>query len=639
MDSGKKKEKDNNEKKDEEKKEEKDENVITHEDFEKLESEETKIKTGLLDKLKSYVKPKKEEFDEEDKEESDEDLGGSSNSADIKRLQSQIDKLTKELESRKIDTEKIDAKLDSEKEIRSAVTEQVNELSEKMGELRSMILDREKSFNEIETRYTQMKLAVEAIDPKRIKNKFEKIELVMTEVGSSVEKNNEIIKKQGKDINIFEEQMSKIKSFDNIVNVFKEISKKAERVRETELYINQTSSKLESMFFEFEKNLVKIDDLESRLNSFDEVGKELMLTTSSIEEGQRNYLKKKDQENIQKEILKEVQTRLSKEKEGYDKTNNALNNRLDDFDKIKDKLADQMNKKAKEKHDEMEKYIQSKTSQLDTEIRKINSMLEIPSFQIFLKNIEDNKTLDEVMLDNKKEAKKYINKRMDELKEHETRMMNEIGTIKKEVSAEHQAKSNIDIKNKLEEFDKMIGIIDKTFKEKQKELNKHNESIIQQINEEIKGTLLENRDTIEKYIDGRIDDVEEQENMLVNNLNEIRDEIAKEKESIQNDILHELSSILLKGNKNDAELKNKLKEIKETRKKKENVNKSKIMPQKKLSKIDLDKKNKGMHLNEKIIPPDAAEHETPERLLDDNEKRINKYLESHGYDIEKYGIN
>ncbi|MCK5476733.1 MAG: hypothetical protein KAI55_02335, partial [Candidatus Aenigmarchaeota archaeon] len=487
---------------DKETNEERENNSISKKDIEELELKENGIKKGFLDKIKSYVGSDKE-AEKEIKEDSN-TKSKEENPTDAKRNASLIKNILKEIETDKIDTEKIDAKLDSEKEIRSALSEQINELSERLGELRAMILDREKSFNEIENKYAQMKVSVEMVDPALIKHRFEKLEILLTEMASRMEKNTVILEKHGKDLHEFEENINKIKSFDNIVDVFKEISKKAETIKNTEIYVNHRSSKLESMFFEFEKNLVKIDDLESRLNSFDEVGKELMLTTSGLEESQKNYLVKSDKQNIEKELLKEMQIRLSGENKRYEEERKKIKNILVEFDKMKGNFTKQINKKLKEQQDEIIKNSQDKINRLDTEMTKINSMLEIPSFQIFLKNMEDNKTYEELMENNKKETLKYVNEKIDMLMVEENKGKNELNKFKKSLMDRKASDENT--KNILVEFDKMkdnfTKQINKKLKEQQDEIIKNSQDKINQRDTEIrkiKKSLMEEKNKLNEY--------------------------------------------------------------------------------------------------------------------------------------------
>ena len=147
------------------------ENTIDTNEFEKLDKNYEK-KEGLLTHIFSKKNNKNNEKTQK--------------SQDVAETKTQ--KLEKQLNDFSFKLDKIDGRLEAEVGSREAINERLSTFAEEIGELRSMILDRERSFNEIQTGFERIEDATRSIHPEKITADFEKLERLITNNTIKVEK-------------------------------------------------------------------------------------------------------------------------------------------------------------------------------------------------------------------------------------------------------------------------------------------------------------------------------------------------------------------------------------------------------------------------------------------------------------------
>ncbi len=317
------------EKEEETKKEEpsdREENTINEEEADKLEKEGKKEKKGILEKI--GLKRKKKE--EKSKKAIPEELEAS-------QLSQLLDKQNDKIDSVVIDHEKLAGKVDALFSFRTDSEERISRLTEELGELRSIIMDRERSFGNIETEFEKIKESTKEIDPTRIARNLEKKEVKIAKNNALIERNQGLIKKLSKELAEFRKTMGRIKSFENLLTMGKELKETVSNINKTKRYTDRIASKTEHMFSEMNKRIISLGKERDKIEKTDELTTELVKTVDGIQPKIENIAKKDDLEklrdSIKKKEIKELRDSLKTQIRNLD-VPKGLKDRIDKLDKL-----------------------------------------------------------------------------------------------------------------------------------------------------------------------------------------------------------------------------------------------------------------------------------------------------------------
>ncbi len=196
-------------------------------------------------------------------------------------------------------TEKIEGKLASFEEARGRIDDRILRVSEQVGELRSMLLEREKSFGILESEFEMIKDVFEDVKPSEFLKELDKKETEIAKTNANVEKLETMVQRFSEEVMEFRDLLGKIKSFENLVDIAREVSEKVTGINETKQYTERLAAKSESIFAELNKQLATIEDYKSQIMQNTELTAETVrslddlavkLGTSATEESLKSSL-------------------------------------------------------------------------------------------------------------------------------------------------------------------------------------------------------------------------------------------------------------------------------------------------------------------------------------------------------------
>ncbi|MFH1978145.1 MAG: hypothetical protein ABIJ92_02370 [Candidatus Aenigmatarchaeota archaeon] len=348
------------------------ENVISQEEFKDLEKEEKKKKFGLFSKKDEDVEQKKE----------------SPRSGNLDELLFKVEKLEGKLES-----------LDSQ---RAAGDERLSRLAEEIGELRSALLERERTFNKIESGYSKMKDIIDEVKPEKVIKGLEQINEIILKDQAKLESLELKTNKITEDSKSLRDILAKIRSFENIISVFDEMQKKLNEIESDKKYMAREAGKVESMFSESNKTL-------------------------------KEFRKYKEQIELNKDMLNEIMKSVDLIEIKLDKTANK-----DDLTDIDDRLKNihiAYDDKVQDMKDLMQKLVKTMKEKGFKDIEK--GVVKINKDFASRKEIEDmTKRLDEIrknMQDTRSRIQKVETAKSDKRlpEEYEQLLKNELENISK----------------------------------------------------------------------------------------------------------------------------------------------------------------------------------------------------------------
>ncbi|MBN2042948.1 MAG: hypothetical protein JW754_04035 [Candidatus Aenigmarchaeota archaeon] len=284
------------------------ENLITKSEFEALESKEGKKKGHFSifgkksreDKLKEIIDRPDSRF---------------SGGGDIDALSMKI--------------EKIQAKMEMNDDLRKTTDERISSLSEEIGELRSALLEKEKTFNQMESSFKKIIDVTEEIKP-------EKIVKEIADKGNEIEKNQsrldaldvkyEDMRKNVKEIKAL---LEKVKDIKKIFLLSEQLDEKINKVEEERRNITRMTGKIEAMFSEIGEKLKEFEKSREKIEVNSEAVYDLMKSLDALEVRIEKF--------ADKEKLDQILDSVGDMK-------NAAENRIDDMKDIVDRLLENLKK-------------------------------------------------------------------------------------------------------------------------------------------------------------------------------------------------------------------------------------------------------------------------------------------------------
>ncbi len=233
--------------------------VITHEEFDNLEKTEQKKK--LLGFLKSLKKDK---------------TGEDSKS----QTQSELEKKLNEV---MLKTEKLEGKLEIFQSSKSESGERIANLAEEVGELRSMIFSKEDTFAKIEDEFEKIKESTAHMKPEKIHRDLEEHAAEVMKVQAELELHKSRISNTEKLIEKTEKILDKFKSYENLLDISKEIKKQVEKISDSEKYTSRMAAKTEKIFAELDDRLTEFRKYTKEIDDMNEMLKDTIKSIDSLE--------------------------------------------------------------------------------------------------------------------------------------------------------------------------------------------------------------------------------------------------------------------------------------------------------------------------------------------------------------------
>jgi len=198
--------------------------------------------------------------------------------------------------------ETLEGKLQSETERRNSTDERISRLSEEIGELRSMILERERTIGNIDAGFEKIKDQLGEVKPELIAKDLEKKEKTIFEAVARLDMTEETLTALKKELGVFREQVGKIRSFDNIIQMYDELNNKIQKIQEAEQYVNRMASKVEGIFSELDKRIPELVDVEEKTKTLQEITTDLMKSLDKDEVKLKEAVYKEDLQKLRAEL-------------------------------------------------------------------------------------------------------------------------------------------------------------------------------------------------------------------------------------------------------------------------------------------------------------------------------------------------
>ena len=174
-----------------------------------------------------------------------------SDAASIMKLSTEIDK--------------IKASVEAFAEVRKSFTERFTRTSEQIGELRSMILERDRTIQELELKAVKAADLVESIKPDKFMVEIQKQNVKIEALKANLEGNEAIVDRVMEELKEMRRKIQFFRGVEEIVKLSEEVKKELIGVKKIEGTINIQTDKVQTIYSEMRRKLQDLDNFNSKI--------------------------------------------------------------------------------------------------------------------------------------------------------------------------------------------------------------------------------------------------------------------------------------------------------------------------------------------------------------------------------------
>jgi chromosome segregation ATPase len=200
---------------------------------------------------------KKKKEDEEGAEE-----GAEEEKKEIKKSEPSGDASVGQLS---VKVEKLSASMEAFTEVRKSFTERFNHITEQIGELRAMILDRDKSIQDIELKAVKAHDLVETVQPEKMMTEIQKGSAKIEALKANLEGNEAIMSRVMDELKDVKKKVEFFRGIEEIVKLSEETKSELIEIKKIESRISLNTDKVDTIYGEMRKKFQRIDLVDGTL--------------------------------------------------------------------------------------------------------------------------------------------------------------------------------------------------------------------------------------------------------------------------------------------------------------------------------------------------------------------------------------
>src|SRR3989339_1811965 len=160
--------------------------------------------------------------------------------------------------------EKIKASLEAFTEVRKSTSERFNRISEQIGELRAMILDRDKTIQEVELKSIKAYDLVETVQPEKIMTEVQKQEVRIEALKANLEGNESIMNRIMEELRETRKKIEFFRGIEEVIKLSEEAKSELIEIKKVEGRINTQTDKVQTIYAEMRTRIQDLDAFKSQ---------------------------------------------------------------------------------------------------------------------------------------------------------------------------------------------------------------------------------------------------------------------------------------------------------------------------------------------------------------------------------------
>jgi chromosome segregation ATPase len=212
------------------------------------------------------------------------------------------DKASSDVIKLKTEIEKLKAGQEAFKEVRSSFSERFTRTSEQIGELRSMILERDRTIQEVELKAVKSSDLVASVQPEKLMTEVQKQEVRIEALKANLEGNESIMNRIMEELRETRKKIEFFRGVEEIIKLSEEVKAELIEIKKVEGRINTQTDKVQTIYAE----------MRTRIQDLDAFKTQTMDAKASIEQNAKDieFVKSKITNLAEKSELDKLVTKL-----------------------------------------------------------------------------------------------------------------------------------------------------------------------------------------------------------------------------------------------------------------------------------------------------------------------------------------
>ncbi len=160
---------------------------------------------------------------------------------------------------------RISAGVEAFGEVRKSFSESFSRLNEQIGELRSMILERDKSIQEIELKAVKAYDLVDSVHPEKISAMVQKEDAKIEALKANLEGNEAIMSRVMDELREIRKKINFFRGVEEIIKLSEEVKKELIEIKKVESMVNIKVDKADTIYSEMRTKFQDVDTFDSSL--------------------------------------------------------------------------------------------------------------------------------------------------------------------------------------------------------------------------------------------------------------------------------------------------------------------------------------------------------------------------------------
>ena len=163
----------------------------------------------------------------------------------------------------KTEIEKLKAGQEAFKEVRASSSERFTRISEQIGELRSMILERDRTIQEVELKAVKSSDLVSSVQPEKLMTEVQKQEVKIEALKANLEGNESIMNRIMEELRETRKKIEFFRGVEEIIKLSEEVKQELIEIKKAEGRINTQTDKVQTIYAEMRTRIQDLDAFKS----------------------------------------------------------------------------------------------------------------------------------------------------------------------------------------------------------------------------------------------------------------------------------------------------------------------------------------------------------------------------------------
>ncbi|MBS3088069.1 hypothetical protein J4226_05750 [Candidatus Pacearchaeota archaeon] len=164
----------------------------------------------------------------------------------------------------KTEIEKLKASSEAFKEVRASFSERFTRTSEQIGELRSMILERDRTIQEVELKAVKSSDLVASVQPEKLMTEVQKQEVKIEALKANLEGNESIMNRIMEELRETRKKIEFFRGIEEVIKLSEEVKSELIEIKKVEGRINTQTDKVQTIYAEMRTRIQDLDAFKSQ---------------------------------------------------------------------------------------------------------------------------------------------------------------------------------------------------------------------------------------------------------------------------------------------------------------------------------------------------------------------------------------